>query len=479
MGIDWSFVGRLHPVLVHLPIGTLVLLGALEVAGLCSPRFKLSHPIRGVIVISTAAGALVTTLCGWVLAREGDYDPVLVSRHQNLGFITAALSVGLVLLHWLAWRRTYGATLGLALIALGAVGHLGGSLTHGENYLTLARPPLAMALPTDPEELMVFPHLVQPIIEQRCVSCHGPSKSNGELQLHNWETFQKGGEHGAAFVAGDASRSLMMERIFLPIEAKLHMPPKGKPQLTEDEIALLTWWIDAGALPEAKMIDLPPSPAIEDWFAVRFPASREPAMDWNTVLDTAATLEAKLGVIIRQSATDRRGLQVNARLASPALGDAQLAELTGIAFAIESLDLGETAVTDAGMAHLETMRNLRRLHLDRTQITDTGLQHLRRLSRLEVINLHTTSVSDAGLTHLAGLRRLKVLHVWQTNVTREATNRLAEKITDHRNLRRWRDQAFELNNKIRDHTFVADHGDSSVPLNPETRAPAATSATSP
>jgi len=473
MGTVWNLVGRLHPVLVHLPIGTLVLLGALEVAGLLSPKLKLNRPIRGVIVISAAACALATTLCGWVLARQGDYDPTLVSRHQNLGLITATLSVALVLLHRLAWRRTYGTTLILALIALGATGHIGGSLTHGENYLTFARPAPTTALPTDPQALVVYSHLIHPIIEQRCVSCHGPAKSNGELQLHSWEAFQKGGEHGAAVVAGDASRSLMMERIFLPIEAKLHMPPKGKPQLTDEEITLLTWWIDAGALPEAKVSELAPSAAVDNWLAIRFPDSREPAMDWNSVLKIAATLEAKVGVIIRQSAADRQSLQINARLASPVIGDTQLAELSEIAFAIESLDLGETNVTDTGLTHLKTMRNLRRLHLDRTQITDTGLQHLSALSRLEVLNLHTTAVSDAGLAHLAGLRRLKALHVWQTNVTREASNRLAEKLNDHRRLRRWRDQAFELNNKIMDHTFFADHGESIAPSNLEARVPPA------
>ncbi len=194
-------------------------------------------------------------------------------------------------------------------------------------------------------------------------------------------------------------------------------------------------------------------------------------MDWNSVLKIAATLEATLGVIIRQSATDRQSLQINARLASPAIGDTQLAELSEIALAIESLDLGETAITDTGLTHLKTMRNLRRLHLDRTQITDTGLQHLSALSRLEVLNLHTTAVSDAGIAHLAGLRRLKALHVWQTNVTREASNRLAEKLNDHRSLRRWRDQAFELNNKIMDHTFVADHGETIAPSNLETWVP--------
>jgi hypothetical protein len=179
----------------------------------------------------------------------------------------------------------------------------------------------------------------------------------------------------------------------------------------------------------------------------------------------------------RQPAADRPGLQVNARLASPALEDAQLAELGSIAGAIESLDLGETAVTDGGMIHLESMRNLRRLQLDRTQITDTGLHHLRHLSRLEVINLHSTAVTDAGLVHFGGLRRLTTLHVWQTKVTRDATNRLAETLTDHRNIHRWRDQALVLNNKIRDHTFVADHGDSLAPSGPVTSAPAAPSAT--
>ena len=61
------------------------------------------------------------------------------------------------------------------------------------------------------------------------------------------EKLLEGGENGFAFIAGDANKSLMIERILLPEEHDDHMPPAGKPQLTESEIKLLHQWIQSGS----------------------------------------------------------------------------------------------------------------------------------------------------------------------------------------------------------------------------------------
>ena len=62
-----------------------------------------------------------------------------------------------------------------------------------------------------------------------------------------------GGDDGKVVVPGDTAHSDLPRRIQLPLDEDDHMPPDGKPQLTADEIALLKWWIDAGA-PEKKML---------------------------------------------------------------------------------------------------------------------------------------------------------------------------------------------------------------------------------
>ncbi len=70
------------------------------------------------------------------------------------------------------------------------------------------------------------------------------------------------------------------------------------------------------------------------------------------------------------------------------------------------LSLYETAVTDAGLARVSGLTNLRDLSLDGTAVTDAGLEHLRTLTNLEYLSLARTAVTDSGLTHLAGLPNL-------------------------------------------------------------------------
>ena len=67
------FLGRFHPLLLHLPIGFLVVLGALEVFGLM-PKFKEAGGATRLILILLAPAALVTAFCGWLLSKGGGYS---------------------------------------------------------------------------------------------------------------------------------------------------------------------------------------------------------------------------------------------------------------------------------------------------------------------------------------------------------------------------------------------------------------------
>ena len=57
----------------------------------------------------------------------------------------------------------------------------------------------------------------------------------------------KGGKDGNVIEAGDADASEMIKRLMLPVDNDDHMPPKEKSQPTEQQIALLHWWISNGA----------------------------------------------------------------------------------------------------------------------------------------------------------------------------------------------------------------------------------------
>ncbi len=84
---------------------------------------------------------------------------------------------------------------------------------------------------------------------------------------------------------------------------------------------------------------------------------------------------------------------------------------------LQTLDLGSTTVSDAGLEHLERLRSLKTLNLSSTNITDVELRHLKGLTRLEALDLHWTRITDAGLVHLKGLTGLRELDLGDTEVT--------------------------------------------------------------
>ena len=86
---------------------------------------------------------------------------------------------------------------------------------------------------------------VQPLLTKYCAGCHNADEANGEFAVQNFAALGRGGEHGAAFVAGkpDESRLIrLVERTDDPA-----MPPEDEPAPTPTEIALLRAWIAAGA----------------------------------------------------------------------------------------------------------------------------------------------------------------------------------------------------------------------------------------
>lgn len=252
---------------------------------------------------------------------------------------------------------------------------------------------------------------VAPLLAASCVECHGPRKAKAKLRLDSAGAILLGGSTGPAVVAGHPERSLLLERVLLPDGDEERMPPEG-PRLSEAQVAILREWIAAGAEANTVAADAaatpPPAPTTDlDALGARL-----------TPVDPASW--APLTAIgARVIPLDAHGalVDVDASPAARRWGDAQLALLAPLAERIIWLDLGGTAITDAGLAALPPMPRLQKLVLARTAITGAGLAHLGKLGELRSLNCYESKVDDAGLQHLAPLSRLERLFVWQTQVT--------------------------------------------------------------
>src|SRR5689334_5017399 len=122
----FMFIGHSHPLLVHLPIGFLVLLVVIEVLAK-RPRFKnLSHA-SGLILVLALLSSSFSALCGWMLARSGEYDPSLITIHRWSGVGVAVASLVTLVFYWRKWTWLYNIGLFVTFALVVVAGHFGGS----------------------------------------------------------------------------------------------------------------------------------------------------------------------------------------------------------------------------------------------------------------------------------------------------------------------------------------------------------------
>src|SRR4051794_4342581 len=98
-----------------------------------------------------------------------------------------------------------------------------------------------------PEDAEFFQKKVQPIFTEHCYKCHSHSadKIKGGLVVDSLSGLIAGGDTGPAVVPGNPGKSLLIEAVAYKND-DLQMPPKGK-KLTDEQIAILTEWVNRGA----------------------------------------------------------------------------------------------------------------------------------------------------------------------------------------------------------------------------------------
>lgn len=448
------FMGRFHPSLLHFPVAFLVLALFFEAVRL-SPLSRVLSPVPEAVVDLVVQIAAVTgfgaAFAGWVLASEGGYDRALLDRHLVSGVATGIGAVACAVARSLAKARPEDGRLGRAasglLVAtcavMGFAAHAGGSLTHGEDYLTehapaFVRRALGLHVPRDRSrepvtvlaERQAFDGVVLRILEDHCTSCHNPGKVKGGLRLDTHEGALAGGQSGPVLMSEDPAASELMRRIRRPLDDKKHMPPSGTEQLTADEIALLGWWIEAGLPNEETLRDLGAPPELRTAFARTLPERERRAVE-ELQTRLAAEYEATLASVrqavpgvLRAITPGERDLEYTAAIAGTAFGDEELRELATVSGDLVWLDLSRTGVTDEGLSVVATMEKLERLDLRETGVGDAGVEALATLPKLRTLGLYDTAVADEGLRILQDMESLQRVYVGGASITPEVLNAL-------------------------------------------------------
>ena len=104
-----------------------------------------------------------------------------------------------------------------------------------------------------------FEKHIQPLLAERCHSCHGRQVQQSGLRLDSRQPAMRGGVYGPVIIPGNSADSKLIRRL-VGGDGGLQMPPTGA--LSDDEIGLLRAWIDQGADFRISIKEEPPAKPI-------------------------------------------------------------------------------------------------------------------------------------------------------------------------------------------------------------------------
>jgi uncharacterized membrane protein len=414
------FFGRFHPVVLHLPIGALLLTFVIDIVG----RFRNNYNAS---LIKTALGfsslfSILAAVLGYFLSLEGGYGENILQTHMWAGFGMTLLVCVLYLAKKIdkgILKKMYMPLFMVTILLTVFTGHYGSILTHGDTFLTVYSPLNSTGekeIITEKDSLYYFQHVISPILEDKCISCHNSNKTKGELNLSTVSKIKEGGEHGEIYVAGNSEESTMYKALMLPIKEKEHMPPTGKPQLTMDEIWLIKHWIDTGANFTEQIVNYQKNDTLLDLLTNYLIFPKED-------IDEASASELRKimshGFVVSKVIFGQPYLRATYSSAGRAITSKDMRSLIAISDQLVELNLQESKLTDEVSGSLRKLKSLKSLRLDQTMITDRTLDFLKELSSLEVLNLFNTEITTEGLTTLLNFIAPEKVYFWNKNANNE------------------------------------------------------------
>ena len=424
-----EFIGHFHPLLVHLQICILFIALILQWMSRKEKYTPLSVAVP-VILLAGSIAAFTSCITGYLLSISDDYDKSLVSWHMWMG-----IGVTLVSLMLYAKEKNPLFAIDKRILSLGLLlllmitGHMGGSLTHGSDYLTK---PLKQLFSKDSvanetikpianvQEAVAYTDVITPILQSKCYSCHNANKQKGGLRMDQIGLLMKGGKDGKIITPGNADESELIKRLLLPTDNEHHMPPKEKPQPSESQIALLHWWISNNADAQKKVKDLtqtdkikPLLTALQTLVATQKERTDIPVAQVGKAAEKIIDQLKERNIVVLPVAQNTNYLMANF-VTDSVIYKADMELLLQLKPQLIWLKLHNTNISDEMLASIAQLTNLTRLDLSNTFITDKGLPQLVTLTNLQYLNLVGTTISGAVITQLRGLSKLQTLYLFKT-----------------------------------------------------------------
>ena len=423
MDIVLTFFGRFHPLLVHLPIG-FILMGLLFEC--YKKKIQPAATVLKFIFFWASVSSLLSIVSGIFQFLQEGYIWGNIQGHFIAGVATFVLTLGFYLflkgnVFALRIPRLFY-TLGL-FISLMITGHLGGNITHGDNHLT--EPLEALVGINNKSEVRflnvddysrqkVYSGLIEPILSKKCVRCHNPKKAKGQLQMHTYAALQKGGKNGIILDFNSPESSEILNRIHLPEFEKKHMPPRAQKQLTQAEKDIINYWVLKGA-PEFKTLgELGFNEIQLNSFMVQENEEVYPSIELDLPDKKIIDSLQSMGILITP-VKQNSNLLFLSTINYKAFSDNDLGILASLNKHIVSIDLSDSNVTDAVFTSLSKFSNLVSIKLNRTAISGQGIDQLSKLDNLKKIHLINTNLKSEAIQIISGFKPLIKAFVFQFN----------------------------------------------------------------
>jgi uncharacterized membrane protein len=434
-------LGRFHPLVVHFPV-VLVLLALVFEAARKFRFWDVSPLTVGVLLAMALAGCVVSLVFGFLLYYTGEYTGDTMQGHLWGGVLLTA-SVAVALFLFLSFAQSgsrpvytgYFSLLLFANVVLLYTSHQGGSLTHGSEYLTEYWPSFEQtddAWEAKPlEQMLVYDDMIVPILNRKCMSCHNENKTKGDLLMTSYAHLLKGGksEH-PTLTPGVSAASDLYRRVTLPLDDDDRMPPKGKAPLTDNEIALLRWWIDQGA--DTTQIALEATkdeqlqPMAVSYLAELDAQKRARQMQKESLEKFLASVPPNPNYVLQLDPYDEKGVTLSMPFPLGKFSDQDLLAVQSLFSSITKASFFGSGITDDAFFHLSQMPRLKELYLQQTQITGAGLVHLANLKNLRLLDLSRSKVTDGNLLHALALPALEDLYLNETGISKDIVEALRE-----------------------------------------------------
>ncbi|WP_200979506.1 FN3 associated domain-containing protein [Echinicola sp. 20G] len=404
-------LGRSHPLILHFPIVLMLVALVFVLVPNILPSPHQQRMARWSLLLATFFAG-IAVLSGWMLSQEEGYEGDNLNLHKWMGVSVyfIALLVYFTLDKWPKMQKSL--SLALVVVLIGA-GHWGANLTHGTDFL-MAPLQADREGKVSLEEAEVFTHLVKPILDNKCISCHQASKIKGGLRLDEVEFIVKGGKNGALFDSAHWEKSLLVHRIELPKEEKKHMPPKGKAQLSPEELEILKLWVQGGADFEGTLADQGQESPLYQLASLQM--EKDAPYDFPAAKEEDVESLNNFYRLVEPIFPGSPALSVS-YFGAGAFDAKSLSDLNKIKDQVVSLNLNKMPLDGVDLKAIGALKNLEDLKLNSTGVKANQLGFLPDLPHLKLLSLAGNELDKSVFDLLVKVKLLESLSLWDTGLT--------------------------------------------------------------